>query len=437
MSVSAQTVQTMNAMFKELYAEQVSNLVPEHEALLKSIPFVSADKQNGGDYVQPVILSRDHGVTYHGKNDQNLKLEAPIAAMMDVASIRASSMTMRTILSYTAASRASGGPRAFVEATSYVVQSLTESFAAIIEQTHWYGGKGLVALGTFNDGAYFSASDVTANAHDQSRGNTFATSLEMQFPIKEWAPAIWAGAEGMILDVYSSAGVKKATVEVEQVDILARRVKFSSAWTPATDDVLYRKGAKGLESLGVHAILSNVGTLFNIDASQRRLWQANQYDVAGNLSFEKVCEAVSQAYGRGLMGKMKLYVNSRVFATMFPDFNTVKAPLQQFPGRVLQTSEETKNLEHGVNAIKFLINNIELTVVVSDYVKVGLAFGIAEDCWLRVGSSQMTFKRPGTEGEYFFDSSDYAALELRAFADEAIFCSKPARNIIFSGIVIT
>lgn len=410
MSVSTQTIQSLDQFTKQLYADKVQDLVPDFELLMKGIPFVSAEKQAGGDYVQPVILSRDHGVTFHGKNDAQLKLEAPIAAIIDSASIRPSAMTMRAMLSYTSASRLTGGPRAFVNGTSYIVESLVQSFAAIMEQIHWYGGMGLGKIGSVG-----GANDVTVSA-------------------AEWASGVWVGGEGMLVDIFR-AGAKVATTEITQVDIINKKLVLASNAGLLANDVIYRKGSYGLESLGAHYILQNTGNLFGIDASQRKLWEANRYDCLGAaLSFEKVSEGIAKAYGRGLLGKMKLYVSPVTFSTMFPDFKTVKS-VDTFSSRVFNDEGQLKTLEHGVNAIKFFINSVEVEVIASPYIKEGYAFGLSDEGWVRVGSRDLSLGTPGMpEGSYWMQAQDYSALELRAFTDQALFCTKPARQILFTNI---
>lgn len=409
MSVSTQTIQSLDQFTKQLYADKVQDLVPDFELLMKGIPFVSAEKQAGGDYVQPVILSRDHGVTFHGKNDAQLKLEAPIAAIIDSASIRPSAMTMRAMLSYTSASRLTGGPRAFVNGTSYIVESLVQSFAAIMEQIHWYGGMGLGKI------SVVSSNTVTISA-------------------AEWASGVWVGGEGMLIDVYR-AGAKVATTEITQVDITNKQLILANASSLLANDVIYRKGSYGLESLGAHYILNNSATLFGIDASQRKLWEANRYSCDNApLSFEKVSEGIARAYGRGLLGKMKLYVSPVTFSTMFPDFKTVKS-VDTFSSRVFNDESQLKTLEHGVNAIKFFINSVEVEVIASPYVKEGYAFGLSDEGWVRVGSRDLSLGTPGMpEGSYWMQAQDYSALELRAFTDQALFCTKPARQILFTDI---
>lgn len=43
--MSANTLQTLNGLFKELYASQIENLIPENVKLMKMIDFIEKSKQ--------------------------------------------------------------------------------------------------------------------------------------------------------------------------------------------------------------------------------------------------------------------------------------------------------------------------------------------------------------------------------------------------------
>jgi hypothetical protein len=57
------------------------------------------------------------------------------------------------------------------------------------------------------------------------------------------------------------------------------------------------------------------------------------------------------------------------------------------------------------------------------------------DDWSRVGSTDITFKRPGQGDQFFRDLEQAAGYELRLYTDQAIFCSAPGRNVLIYGIV--
>lgn len=56
MSQATNTVQTLNGFFKESYAKNIRDLVPEGVKLLKKVQFNNAEKQPGNLYHQPLVL---------------------------------------------------------------------------------------------------------------------------------------------------------------------------------------------------------------------------------------------------------------------------------------------------------------------------------------------------------------------------------------------
>lgn len=48
---------TLNGLFKVVYADKLQNIIPEGTKLLKQIPFVQKDKQQGSQYSQPVNMA--------------------------------------------------------------------------------------------------------------------------------------------------------------------------------------------------------------------------------------------------------------------------------------------------------------------------------------------------------------------------------------------
>lgn len=65
------------------------------------------------------------------------------------------------------------------------------------------------------------------------------------------------------------------------------------------------------------------------------------------------------------------------------------------------------------------------------------AYVLCLEDWVRVGASDVTFKRPGAEGNFFRELEDHAGYELRAYTDQAIFCAKPGRNILIKNLKVS
>jgi len=86
-------------------------------------------------------------------------------------------------------------------------------------------------------------------------------------------------------------------------------------------------------------------------------------------------------------------------------------------------------------SIQFHSQNGEIEIEPSIYVKEGYAYLLSLEDWYRVGSTDMTFKRPGQGEEFFRDLENSAAYELRLFSDQALFCCSPGKNVIVTAIV--
>jgi hypothetical protein len=91
--------------------------------------------------------------------------------------------------------------------------------------------------------------------------------------------------------------------------------------------------------------------------------------------------------------------------------------------------------ENGAMSIRFHSQNGEIEIEPSIYVKEGYAYLLCLDEWSRVGSTDMTFKRPGQGEEFFRDLENSAAYEMRLYSDQAVFCSSPGKNVLINAIV--
>jgi hypothetical protein len=57
MASSANTLDTLNGLFKEAYASDLEDLIPDGTKLLQRIPFAKKEYQPGNFYHQPVVLN--------------------------------------------------------------------------------------------------------------------------------------------------------------------------------------------------------------------------------------------------------------------------------------------------------------------------------------------------------------------------------------------
>jgi hypothetical protein len=257
---------SLNAMFKENYADKIEDLIPDGVKLLNLVKFMPKDKQPGNLYHQPVILGLEHGVTFASSDEDAFNLQAPVAGVIKDAQVRGFPLVLRSVLGYVAASRAAqGGKQAFMDATKYLVSNMLRSVTKKLEIEMLYGQMGYGVV----------ASNATTVV-------TIATA--------EWAPGIWAGGEGMPVEIRDSTGAtSKGEYSLTAVDMDNRTITLNAnPGTLVAGDVIWHKGAYGNEFPGVHKILTNTGVIFNINATQYNLFKGNTYSAASAaLSFKK------------------------------------------------------------------------------------------------------------------------------------------------------
>lgn len=401
------TVGNLNGLFKESYADKLENLIPDQVKLLNMIPFMSKDKQPGNLYHQPVILGLEHGITFAGSDEDAFNLNAPVAGTIKDAQIKGSPAVLRSFLGYVAASRAAqGSSKAFMDATKYLVANMLRSMAKKLEIEMLYGqvGYGVVETGS--------------------------TSTSIIVQTAEWAPGIWAGAEGLPIEVRDSTGAtQRGESVISSVNFETRVLTLQSAISGLVQgDIIWHKGAYGNEFIGMHSIInSQTGTIFNINVGTYNMFRGNRYDAgSGALSFTKLNLAAARAVEKGLEGKLVAMVNPRGWANMLSD----QAALRKYDG-----SYSKQRLDNGSEKLCFYSQNGEIEIQPSIYVKEGYGYLISVDDWMRVGSTDMTFKRPGQGDQFFRDLDNSAGYELRLYTDQALFCSAIARNVIIYNVV--
>lgn len=427
----------LDKMLKEQYLSKgLADVRPDFTVLMSTVPFVGGSEKAGSELVWPVVTSREHGFTALGQLGASVDLRGATKARTAQAKVVSYPFMGRTQIDNVSISRAKQGPQAFINALEYKISNLQDSFVILNEQELLYGQSG---LGKVNAGNSLkkAASEAGLPAATAVSSVTPAVGEWVQITLdeQEFADHVWIGCEDMELE-NGATGVK---LRVNSYDIDTRVLVCvalgASGDEPATSgalaagDLLVRRGFSGKVGPGLQTLFSQTsGTLLNIPQATNPLWRVNQYSCAvspattGQLSFEKVADAVAKAVGRGLAEKLTLHVHPRVFASMMPDFNTIKTGASNFKSRIFTTSSEVKKLEHGVYGITFIVGSVEVVLVANPFIKVGHAFGVADGELMRCGSSDITYKIPGEEDEkYFHRLPDIAGLELRVFSDQALF----------------
>ena len=417
MSSAFETQTTLTGLFKDVYEDKIVNLVPESSVLQKRIKFVENDKREGRLLHQPVLLALPTGMTF---GVGAVALNNPIASTMGDAQIAGAGMTLADRITYdVAAKAASGGVRAFVEATELIVDALTQSMSKFIEIELMWGSSthGTLGESTVHTGA--------------------ATTATVTIDLGEWSAGIWSGMENINVDMYNAGALVNvnAPLVVTAVNVSTRVITMTGNATDValinTDNgtalQIFPYLAFGQEMQGYYNILSNTGTLFNINATTYALWQSNVYDVLSTaLNFGKVQSGIAQATARGLMEDITVFVNPTTYSNLITS---------QAGARRYDSSYKKSELENGTESLCFYGPNGKIEIVGHIFMKQGYAFALPLKRCQRTGATDLTFTLPGMPGEFFLQLPGFTAYELRCYTLQAAFLNSPAKAVLFINIV--
>lgn len=406
MSSTANTLDNLNGLYKKVYDGKLENLIPDGVKLLNAVKFVRKEKRPGADYNQSVILGMEHGVSFAEPDEGAFALNPPISGVIKQASIKGYQMVLRSAMAFdTMFAADSAGERAFEEATKYIFQAMMDSMSKKLEIRLFYGQSGLASIGA-------------------PSGNVLPITAG------EWAPGIWGGAENMRLEIYSSAGSLRGDCKVTTVDFDNKTVTVDAlpAGVIATD-VIFEYGSYGKEMAGLHKIITNTGSLFGISASQYSLWKGNSHAVGGAMSFNKLAKGLAKPVAKGLQSDVTVYVNPASWA----DLMTEQAGSRRFD----VSYKAGGTAQNGSEALEFFSQNGKMTIVASIFVKEGFAYAINHDQFLRVGSTDLTFKNPLSNEDFFHLLENNAGVGIRCYTNQALFCTKIGHQLLFTGITIS
>lgn len=413
-------VTTLNGLFKMVYANEITNLIPDGVKALKMYKFSEADRI-GNKFNFPVKVSHPQSLTYAAAGAGAFALNDIVAGQSKNAEVDGSQIVLRDAMDYESAAKASeGGQRAFVKATRFMVEGMIEQMSKRLEIGMFYGRSNL--------GVIESENDTGSGTH------TITLSAAT------FAPHIWSGMEGARIMIYASdastghAGHSTNDLYITAVNVGTRTLTLAGDNTEldavVATDLVYFKGAKTADFYGIDQIVTNTTTLFGIDAAAYPLWTGSSY-AAGSaaLSLSKIEAACAQAAGKGgLDGEATCWVSLATWANLCSDMAAVR----------MFDSSFGKQGVNGFESIKFYAINGPVEVIPSGYIKGGEAFILPKQNIMRIGATDMTFNIPGQANEsderFFFPIANYAGFELRLFSHQALVIKTPAKCVKITGI---
>jgi len=417
----ANEVATLNGLFKDQYANKVQDLVPDHVKLYNAVKF-DESKKTGDNYVEPVILSLESGFTYGGADGGLFILAEAKEFKMSKATVKARELVLRSAISIGALNRAASNSQSIERAMDLMVGNMLKSIYHRLEIQMFYGQSSLGSVKTVNT--------VT----------TATKTIEIKD--SEWAAGIWNGTSGAAIEIFDTAlaAVVTAPIEIVGYSLSAKTVTVKrvdgQVFDATTDalavgDLIYFKGAVTPhatpsevlknEFLGIHAISEERVSLFGVSNANEPLFQGSIVDVGASagapaiLSQAKIEEGISAMVEKGLMEEeVCVYVNPKQWDDLLTE--------QDAKRRHTSPSDSVKS---GAREISFFGQNGTIIIKASTFVKEGYSYIVAEKDLKRIGSTEVTFKRP--DGEEFFKLLEGKnGVEMRCITDQALFTSKPS-----------
>lgn len=374
-------------------------------------------KTNKSNIKQPVVLGLEHGFTYGGSAGEAFLLNAAVASPNRDAQVKGHELVLVSAISVGAASRSISSKGAFEQETKRLVQNMLKSTQIRMEIQLMYGQSGIARI--------------------KSIANNVISICDA-----EWAAGIWSGSKNAALEIRSQSGTLRGSCNVVkpslsgksiEVDVVPAGVTGNVDPENAAADIIYFKGSYNKEFAGLHQIITNTETIFNIDASEFDLFKGNEVLVGTNahssaafISFDKVEESIALCMEKGLTEEdVVCLVNPKHWNKLMTD---------QAAKRQYDSSYSSEKMENGSKSLVFYGQNGKIEVHASLFVKEGFAYVFPPAELERIGSSDITFERPGFPGKFFKEMESANGYELRAYSDQALFTSSPGKMAVLKYI---
>lgn len=404
----ANTPTTLEGDFKDVFKSSgLVNAIPKWALVQDRWKFEEAEAGLGQFYIFGVILQKEQGFTYapsSGVNSGVQTMNASVAGYVGQAQVEGYAIYLRSRLAYDAAAKASrAGKKAFAQAYGAVLKNMKESHQFRLELSLLYGRDGLGIVDANNSGTL----TITADS---------------------WATGIWAsGMKDAILEAFTGTGASvsqhNGDLTITSVSVANKTVTVSGTNSAVVqNDVLYFKGARTTttykECAGLYRILTNTGSLFNIDAASYELWKSQYYAVNGNISLTAIMNAASLGMSFGLEKAVQLIAPEK-FAQLASD----EAALRRYV-------QDTTNTKRGVKGISFMLGSVDVEILPHPLIKQGHSMMLSEDSIHRVGATDITFALPGSSEPMEVHVTDSTAIEIRSMSDQGIYSESPAQCVL-------
>lgn len=419
---------TRDGIFKEVFGD-LEETVPEWSVLSQDFGFEQRVKL-GEDYIFPVRFKRGHGITLESGSTSltAFSLNAVKSGQTKQAQVSGSTLIGRESFAYkTVAAAPSNGRQAFVDAFKDGVEDLYNTAGFYLEACLLYGQ---TSFGAF------------------AEAGTSSTTDDIKLTAASSAPGLWAQMEGAYVDIYSDTafGTKRNTNAVMEVtgidydpDTMQVELSLSGNATDmnaiAAGDVVVPRGwyDSGHKSMaGLDKILTNTGTLFNIDASTYKAWAGTTFSCgSAAATFSKIIKACVSISVR--CPPMKEPLVAYVSPMTWTDLNNNAAALRRY------TESQRGSVDLGTGKITYYsLTGSRIEIKAHPMVKGGEAFIGFPSLVTRGGVTEPTFnlnKGTGQNERFLLELSGSAGFEIRIMWDQFVIARKPKGLVKLTDIV--
>lgn len=415
MSDTPTTQTQLNGWFKSKQGK-FQDIIPENAKWYGGLGAIAAAEQVGKDFKFPVELALPQGVTYAAGGAGVYVFEDAIAGEMKEALIDGSQISITDIIDFESAAKAlKEDDTAYGNAGDRLVMRMRKAGLKRLELVSWYGQRWLATVA--------SASTVSGR-----RACVIDTA--------EWGTGIWAGMRNMRVDVYTDSTLVTKVTSTTYLTIYSIAVSTKTLTLAGTDFASVDAGhyivpynSVGKDMAGVGKIVTNTGTLFQIDAGLYELWAGNEFDcLSQQLTLKKLQDAISDAVGKGLDETVDVYVSTRTWANLCAD----QAALRRYVGEVTKA-------KNGFRQLELLSQNGQMNIIPHTIIKEGEAWAVPQSRWMKIGAQELGFNYPGKENQYFeqatIGGAKAAGWQLMAYAHVAQICGAPGMCTRIKNIV--
>ncbi len=409
------------SLLKDVLGSPV-DLLPTEGSLAADIGFAEADR-SGDRFEFPVHLQDEQGFTYNTDHEA-FTLEDEVSgveqtAFLDGSEIAGVAQIATGLMTKMSRSRGSS-KQAYDQAMGRKIENLMKSAENRREISMLYG-PGTTALADLG---------VVGTVVSQA-----STTLVVFLTRASYSPGLWKQLIGAKFDFYTSGGTQhtaNAAAQLTSINTTNHRLTFTKSASDtsfAASDVITFRNSRAKSAVGLQAIADNTGTLFNIAGATFPQWRVEQYAVGGPLTFDKVIEGATQAADNGCDYGLNLYLNLRAFSDLMTD----EAALRRHPDANPQKKQKV-----GYQELEFNGPCGRIMIKPHRYMKQGIALALPVEQCKRVGSTDLTFRAPGSKNEWFFRELDTKmGCQIRCYSDQAIIIEKPFHAVQFTGVAST